>query len=78
MNDIFKDVFDDVSLILNESTSSKDIEEWDSLNHVILLLAIENEFKIKFALGEIGALKNVKDLIDLTKEKVSDTRVFSK
>jgi len=70
VQDIFRDIFDEDDLIISESTSSKDIEDWDSLNHINLVSAIEKEFKIRFALGELMTLKDVGAMIDLMLEKL--------
>ena len=67
---IFQDVFDDDILIVNEKTKADDIEEWDSLNHINLVSAIEKEFEIRFALGELMTLKDVGAMIDLMVEKL--------
>jgi acyl carrier protein len=66
---IFRDVFDDPTLLVQDSTHSKDIDDWDSLNHINLIVAIEKEFKIKFALGELESLKNVGEMIRLIQKK---------
>ena len=70
VEDIFRDIFDDQSLVLKETTNSELIEDWDSLNHINLVSAIEKEFKIRFALGELIALKDVGAMIDLMIEKL--------
>jgi len=70
VQDIFRDIFDDENLIINDTTSSDDIEDWDSLNHINLVSAIEKEFKIKFALGELMILKDVGAMVDLMVEKL--------
>ena len=62
---IFIDIFDDDDLIILDSTNSDEIEDWDSLNHINLVSAIEKEFNIKFALGELMALKDVGAMVDL-------------
>jgi len=69
VQDIFRDIFDEDNLVLEDTTNSDTIEEWDSLNHINLVSAIEKEFKIKFALGELMDLKNVGDMINLMIEK---------
>ena len=69
VQDIFIDVFDDEELRITSSTNSEDIEEWDSLNHINLVLNIEKNFNIRFKIGEIQALKNVGELIELLEEK---------
>ena len=65
VQDIFRDIFDDDELLLKNSTNSDDIEDWDSLNHINLVSAIEKEFEIRFALGELSELKDVGGMIDL-------------
>ena len=65
IQDIFRDIFDADDLVINNTTNSDEIEDWDSLNHINLVSAIEKEFKIKFALGELMMLKDVGDMIDL-------------
>lgn len=64
LNIIFNDVFDE-DLTINESTDSDDIEDWDSLEHINLIAAIESEFRIKFDMSEIPKMKNVGDIVDL-------------
>lgn len=70
VQDIFRDIFDEHDLIIKDTTSSDDIEDWDSLNHINLVSAIEKEFNIKFALGELQTLKDVGAMIDLMVEKL--------
>jgi acyl carrier protein len=65
IQDIFRDIFDVDNLVISHTTSSDEIEDWDSLNHINLVSAIEKEFKIKFALGELMALKDVGAMVDL-------------
>jgi len=71
VQDIFRDIFDDDDLTIQDTTSADDIEDWDSLNHINLVSAIEKEFKIKFALGELQTLKNVGAMVDLMEEKLN-------
>lgn len=65
IQDIFRDIFDSDDLVITNITNSDDIEDWDSLNHINLVSAIEKEFKIKFALGELVELKDVGNMVDL-------------
>ena len=65
VQEIFRDIFDDSDLIIDNLTNSEDIEDWDSLNHINLVSAIEKEFKIRFALGELMEIKDVGAMIDL-------------
>ena len=70
VQDIFRDIFDEEDMVIEDKTSSDDVEEWDSLNHINLVSAIEKEFEIRFALGELTALKDVGSMIDLMMEKL--------
>lgn len=56
---IFRDVFDDEEIELSETMTAKDVDEWDSLNHIRLIVSVEGAFKIKFATGEVSSFKNV-------------------
>lgn len=69
LNDVFRDVFDDEDITVGESTSSKDIEDWDSLNHINLVVAVEKEFGIKFSMGETQKMKNVGEMVDIILER---------
>ncbi len=71
LEEIFREVFDDEKIILNNEMNSNDIKNWDSLNHVKLILACEEVFKIKFEVQEVDDLNKVKDLISLIEEKTS-------
>ena len=69
VQNIFRDIFDDESILIANNTTADDIEEWDSLNHINLISAIEKEFKIQFALGELQSLKNIGVMINMIIEK---------
>jgi len=71
LNGIFRQVFDDESLVVTRATTAKDIEEWDSLSHMNLVLAVETHFGIKIALGELRSLKNVGEMADLIARKLA-------
>jgi len=70
VQDIFRDIFDKEGMVIEKSTNSETIEDWDSLNHINLVSAIEKEFKIKFTLRELNILNNVGSIIDLVLEKL--------
>jgi acyl carrier protein len=63
--EIFEDVFEDDSIQLTPQLAAKDVDGWDSLTHIRLILTIERAFKIKFSTLEIGKLENVGDLVAL-------------
>jgi acyl carrier protein len=67
--EIFQDVFDEDSIELTPELSAKDVDGWDSLTHIRLILTIEKAFKIKFSTSEIGKLENVADLVALIKAR---------
>jgi acyl carrier protein len=69
LNGIFRNVFDDPNLSVNPEMSAKDVPEWDSFNHINILVAAEIHFGIKFRTSEIGGLKNVGDFADLIARK---------
>ena len=62
---VFEKVFDDDTIEVTPELSAKDVDGWDSLNHIRLILTIEKAFKIKFSTSEIGKLQNVGDLVTL-------------
>ncbi len=66
-----EDVFDIDNLSLTPETTANDIEEWDSLSHIRLIVAVERRFKIEFKNADIGNLKKVGDLVDLINANVA-------
>jgi len=68
---IMEDVFDVDDLSVTPTTSAEDIEEWDSLSHIRLIVAVERKFKIKFKTAEIEGLKNVGDLVSVIGAKAA-------
>lgn len=72
---IFHDVFDDDSLVLTRKTSFEDIEEWDSLAQVSIVVSCESEFGIKFDLNEIVQLKNAGDIVDKVESKLRMSKI---
>ncbi len=65
VQDIFRDNFDDEDLVITRETCADDIEDWDSLEQINLLTAMERKFGLKFKLSDVRDLKNVGDLLDL-------------
>lgn len=70
LNEIFQDIFEDETIRVREDLTAADVEGWDSMAHVRLLLAIERRFGIKFSAGEIGHLRSVGDLMKLIQAKL--------
>lgn len=70
LNEIFIDVLDNKNIILTSQTSAEDIEEWDSLNHIHLVVAVENHFNISFTSSEMQAWKTVGDLCENIQSKL--------
>ena len=68
---VFQDVFDDDDISISDNTSAKDIDGWDSLNHINLVLGTEQEFEIKFRTSEVAQLSNVGEFVDLIINKIS-------
>lgn len=64
INEIFCDVLDDDTLVITRETTSDDVIEWDSLNHIRLVVAIEKKFKIKFSSEQLLTWKNVGEMCD--------------
>jgi acyl carrier protein len=65
-----KEVFEDDSIVVTTETNAEDIENWDSLTHIVLISTIEKKFKLRFALGELQALRNVGDMVQLIQNKL--------
>lgn len=66
---VFRDIFDDESLVIAPTTTAADVDGWDSLAHIRLMLNVERAFKVKLTASEIGKLKSVGDLVALLEKK---------
>lgn len=71
LNAVFQDIFDDDTIIVNENTTSNDIEDWDSLEHINLVVAVEKEFGIKFNMNEVSTMKNVGEMVDIILSRIN-------
>jgi acyl carrier protein len=71
LQDIFRDVMDNPTLVLTPESNASNVPDWDSLTHVNLMTAIANHYKIKFKLSELQDLKNVGDLLALLRVKLA-------
>lgn len=69
LTSIFREVFDDDDLVLRPELTANDVDGWDSLAHIRLILTVQKAFGVKFSAVEMSRLKNVGDLITLTKHK---------
>jgi acyl carrier protein len=69
LREIFRDVFDNPNLVIAENTVAADVEEWDSLNHIQLIVAIEKRYKIRFTFQDIENWKKVGDVIECINSK---------
>ena len=63
LNNVFKEVFDDEEIEIHEDMTAEDIEEWDSLMHITLVVATEKEFGVRFSAAEVAKIQNVGEMI---------------
>ena len=70
LNEVFHDVFDNNDIVVTEQTNATDIEEWDSLIHITLISAVEDEFDVSFDMKTVVSMKNVGDMIDAIEEQI--------
>jgi acyl carrier protein len=71
LTSIFRDIFDDDAIVLRPETTAADVPEWDSFNHINLIVATEAKFGIKFQTAEIESLRNVGHFEDLILKKLA-------
>jgi acyl carrier protein len=69
---IFHDVFDDDGIVVTPQLTAADVGEWDSLNHIRLVLEVERKFGVKFSAADVGRLKNVGEFVALIQSKTAD------
>lgn len=72
LNEVFRDVFDDEEIAVTDATTSADIEDWDSLEHINLVVAVEECFGIKFHMGEVTSMKNVGEMAGIILNRISE------
>ncbi len=70
-NKIFIDQLDNDAIVLKRETTANDVEEWDSLTHIQLVVAVEKQFKVRFTTAEIQGFKNVGEMCDTIEKKLS-------
>jgi acyl carrier protein len=71
LTEIFRDLFDDDTLVLRPETTAADVPGWDSFNHVNLIVAVEARFNIKFKTAEIEGLRNIGHLVEVIESKLA-------
>ena len=70
LNEVLRDVFEDDEITVEDSTTAADVDGWDSLEHINLINAVEQEFDIKFNMGQIVSMKNVGEMADIIISKL--------
>lgn len=71
LNEVFQDIFDDDTITVHDQTTAADIEDWDSLEHINLIVAIEKKFGMRFSMGEVTGLKNVGEMADVIQKRLA-------
>lgn len=69
LNEIFQDIFDDDSLVITETTTANDVEDWDSIEHINLIAAVEDAFGMRFQMREVSGMKNVGEMVQIIESR---------
>ena len=69
LNEVFRDVFDYDTITVTEDTTAADVDDWDSLMHITLISAVEDEFDIKFNMKDVVSMKRVGDMVDIIQQE---------
>ena len=72
VNGIFRNIFDDEDITVNDETEAGDIEDWDSLEQINILVAMEKAFLVKFSVDDVSNIKNVGETVDLIERKLME------
>jgi acyl carrier protein len=72
LTSIFNEIFDEESIVVRPDLTAHDVDEWDSLNHIRLILTAEKEFQVRFSASEIGKLQNVGEFVELIRRKQAE------
>ncbi len=72
LNEVFQNIFDDEDIMVDDATTADDIEDWDSLEHINLVVAIEKKFRVKFDMDEVSKMKNVGEMMDIILQRVQE------
>lgn len=71
LNQVFRQVLEDDTLVLTPETTADDVDGWDSMNHIFIVVELEKRFGVKFQAAEMEELKNVGELVALVREKLA-------
>jgi acyl carrier protein len=71
LTSIFRDLFDDDSIEISDKTTADDIEGWDSLTHIDLIVATERAFKVSFTTKDVKGMRNVGEFLDMIEKRVA-------
>ena len=69
LNEVFRDIFGDSTIVVNDYTTANDIDDWDSIEHINLIGAVEDEFGLRFKMREVSGMKNVGEMLDIICER---------
>ena len=69
LNEVFREVFDDKSIVVRDDLTAKDVPNWDSVSHIDMICAVEDKFKTRLSTRDVAGLKNVGELISLLERK---------
>ena len=71
LNELFRETFDDDSIEISDETTAEDIDQWDSLMHITLVVAMEKQFGFQLNAEEVGQLKNVGEMLDILEHRLT-------
>ncbi len=69
LTEVFRDVFDDEDIVISAETTADDIEDWDSIEHITLIGAVEEEFGMRFKMGEVSGMHNVGEMVNIIAQR---------
>ena len=72
LTEVFRDVFDDESICIDDDTTAADIDDWESLMHITLISAVEDTFDMKFDMKDVLSMKNVGEMVDIITDAVNE------
>lgn len=72
LNHVFRDIFEDETIELNDETTADDVDGWDSFEHINLVVAVQEEFNFKIPVGKVVTMKNVGEMVDIILEMGKD------